>query len=221
MQTEARLWRRGWVIAVFAGMIAYVAVIQIRSQVEVVRSLEGQDNTALAFLIDDLHRANDALAGETGTLTARRDALKQGSQPAGPVLTEEAQRLRVVEGTVAVHGPGVMISVDAPLQQFDLQDAVNNLRAGSAEAIAINDRRVITGSVVRQSGTNLTIDGASVRGPWTFVAIGDPGRLGAAADLMTRSLRADPKVKDVSYRSLNDVAIRAVVSQRPYVYGTS
>jgi uncharacterized protein YlxW (UPF0749 family) len=209
------------VIAIFAGMIAYVAVIQVRSQVEVVRSLEGQDNTSLAFLIDDLHRANDALAGEMGTLIVRRDALKQGSQSAGPVLTEEAQRLRVVEGTVPVHGPGVIISIDAPLQQFDLQDAINNLRAGGAEAIAINDRRVITGSVIRQTGSNLTIDGSSVRGPWTLVAIGDPGRLGATAELMTRSLRTDPKVKDVSYRSLNDIAIRAVVSQRPYVYATS
>jgi uncharacterized protein YlxW (UPF0749 family) len=221
MQTESRRRTRGWVIAVFAGIIAYVGVIQVRSQVEVVRSLEGQDNTSLAFLIDDLHRANDALATETATLATRRDSLKQGSQPAGSVLTDEAQRLRIVEGTIAVHGPGVVIAVDAPLQQFDLQDAINNLHAGGAEAISINDRRVITGSVIRQSGSNLTIDGTAVRGPWTFVAIGDPVRLSTTADLMTRSMRTDPKVKDVSYRSVNEVAIRAVISQRPNVYGTS
>lgn len=220
MLTERRR-PRGWVIAVFAGILAYVGVIQVRSQAEVVRSLEGQDNTSLAFLIDDLHRANDALGTETGTLTARRDSLKQGSQPAGPVLSDEAQRLRIVEGTLPVHGPGVVISVDAPLQQFDLQDAINNLHAGGAEAISINDRRVITGSVIRQTGSNLTIDGVSVRGPWTFVAIGDPSRLNTTGDQMTRSMKTDPKVRDVSYRSANDVAIRAVINQRPYVYGTA
>ena len=45
-----------WVIAL---IVALVATVQIRSQAEVERSFAGTDPTSLAFLIDDLNRAND------------------------------------------------------------------------------------------------------------------------------------------------------------------
>jgi uncharacterized protein YlxW (UPF0749 family) len=219
-QNDARR-RRALLLALLAAVIAFVAVIQVRSQAEVERSLEGQDNTSLAFLIDDLHRANDSLALETAGLSLRRDALRGASGPATTaLLNEDAQRLRIIEGLVPVHGPGVVITIDAALQKFDLEDAINNLHAAGAEAIAINDRRITTGTLIRQTGTNLTLDGSSVRGPWTFVAIGDPLRLGASADLMTRGLRTDPKVRTVGYRSDADLSIRSVAAQRPYVYGS-
>src|SRR5215467_8017296 len=87
------------IVGTLSAAVAFVGVVQIRSQAEVVRSLEGQDNTSLAFLIDDLHRANDALAGQGSELTARRDRLRaSGSTAADPALQEEGQRLRMVEG---------------------------------------------------------------------------------------------------------------------------
>ena len=48
-----------WLIAL---LVALVATVQIRSEAEVARSLVGVDATSLAFLIDDLHRANDSLS---------------------------------------------------------------------------------------------------------------------------------------------------------------
>src|SRR2546430_10269951 len=58
-----------WLIAL---LVALVATIQIRSEAEVERSLVGVDATSLAFLIDDLHRANDLLSVEKADLTQRR-----------------------------------------------------------------------------------------------------------------------------------------------------
>ena len=84
------------------------------------------------------------------------------------------------------HGPGVTIFIDAPLSSIDVQDALNNLQAGGAEAVAINDRRVITGTVVKQGDNAVLLDGAPTRGPWRFIAIGDKDRLRTTADLMTR-----------------------------------
>jgi len=54
------------IVGALSAAVAFLGVVQIRSQAEVVRSLEGQDNTSLAFLIDDLHRANDALGAQAG-----------------------------------------------------------------------------------------------------------------------------------------------------------
>jgi uncharacterized protein YlxW (UPF0749 family) len=210
------------VVGVLTGLVALLAVLQLRSQVEVQRSLDTQDNTSLAFLIDDLHRANDSLQTQATELTVQRDQLRSsGGRAAQPALEDERQRLRLVEGLDPVHGPGVVISVDAPLSAIDLQDAVNNLRVAGAEAIAVNDHRVIASTVVGQAGTTVTIDGGAVRGPWTFQAVGDPVRLSDLAEQMTRSLRADGRVRSAGYRSQDRVEIRATAGQRPFVYGSA
>jgi uncharacterized protein YlxW (UPF0749 family) len=219
---QARPRRYAIVVGALAALLAFVATVQLRSQAEVERTLADADPTTLAFLIDDLHRANDALAAEIESLTARRDAMQAGGSGAATTeLTREASQLAVVEGTVPVHGPGVQISIDAPLTPTDLEDAVNELRRGGAEAVAVNDHRVITGSVIALASGSIAIDGAATRGPWTLVAIGDEARLSTLADAMTRSLRGDPRVRRADYRSDADLEIRATVAPRPFVYGSA
>lgn len=206
-----------WLIAL---LVALVATVQIRSQAEVERSLVGIDTTTLAFLIDDLHRANDALSAETADLTQRKTALQSGgSSAADQELAAEANRLRAIEGLVPIHGPGIVMLVDASgLRSLDLQDAVNNLAAAGAEAIDVNDRRVTAGIPIRQTPSGVTIDGALVLPPWTISAIGDTNRLREAADPMTQQMRSDRRVRLASYRVDANVDIRSVVSARPFVY---
>ncbi|HEX6349550.1 MAG TPA: DUF881 domain-containing protein [Candidatus Dormibacteraeota bacterium] len=210
------------VVGVLTGLLAFIAVVQVRSQFEVERTLSGVDPTTLAFLIDDLHRANDALATDAGTLSARRAALQSGGdQQAVDQLNAELAQLRMVDGLTAVHGPGVVITVDAPLTALDLQDAVDSLRVAGAEALALNDQRLVTGSVIKGGNQSLEVDGAPVRGPWTLSAIGDPTRLAGAADQMTKALRDDPRVLHADYRAEGDLVIRSTVVQRPFVYGSA
>lgn len=206
-----------WLIAL---LVALVATIQIRSELEVQRSLVGIDPTSLAFLIDDLHRANDALDAEKTDLKSRRDQLQSGqSGAADQVLSAEADRLRAVEGLVPVHGPGVVLEVDATgLTVLDLQDALNNLSSGGAEAIDVNNNRVLMGAAISQDGSRVVINGVTVTPPWTISVIGDPTRLGLVADLMTQQLRADRRVRGASYRVESDIVIRSVVSEKPFVY---
>jgi uncharacterized protein YlxW (UPF0749 family) len=206
-----------WLIAL---LVALVATVQIRSQAEVERSLVGIDTASLAFLIDDLHRANDSLQAETADLQSRQAALRSGtSGAADQVLSDEAKRLRTVEGLVPVHGPGVVIVIDATgLTALDLQDALNNLAAGGAEATAVNDRRVVAGVAIEQTGAGVAIDGVVAAPPWTITTIGDANRLAEVADLMTQQLRADRRVRQATYRVEADVLVQAVVSQRPFVY---
>jgi uncharacterized protein YlxW (UPF0749 family) len=201
-------------------LIALVATVQIRSEVEVQRSLVGIDTTSLAFLIDDLHRANDSLLAEAADLQQRQATLRSGSVGAADqVLNDEANNLRAVEGLVPVHGPGVVIVIDAAgLKALDLQDALNNLAAGGAEAMAVNDRRVITVLPVEQTSGGATIGGVVVAPPWTITTIGDANRLAGVASVMTKQLRADRRVRQATYRVEADVAIQSVVSVRPFVY---
>lgn len=195
-----------WLIAL---VVALVATIQIRSEVEVQRSLVGTDPTSLAFLIDDLHRANDSLAAEKTDLVGKRAQLESGqSGAADQVLAAEAQRLRMLEGLDPVQGPGVVLQIDATgLTALDVQDALNNLFAGGAEAIDVNGSRMVMGVPVNAVSTPLTIS-----------AIGDPTRLGLVANLMTQQLRTDRRVRSATYRAESDVVIRSTISAKPFVY---
>jgi len=206
-----------WLIAL---LVALVATIQIRSEVEVQRSLVGIDPTSLAFLIDDLHRANEALDAEKADLKSKRTQLQSGqSGAADQVLSTEADRLRAVEGLVPVHGPGVVVDVDASgLTVLDLEDALNNLSSGGAEAIDVNNNRVVMGAAISPSGSDVAINGAVITPPWTISVIGDPTRLGIVAGLMMQQLRADRRVRGASYRVESDIVIRSVISEKPFVY---
>jgi uncharacterized protein YlxW (UPF0749 family) len=206
-----------WVIAL---LVALVATVQLRSQAEVERSLQGADVASLAFSIDELHRANDSLEAQVVDLKQRQAMLQTGGSGAADAeLTNEANQLRVLEGLVPVHGPGVVMVVDASqLTVLDLADALNNLAAGGGEAIAVNEHRMVVGVAIGQTASGVTINGTAVPPPWTIVAIGDTTRLAETADLMTQQMRGDRRVRVANYRVEADIVIRAVVTERPYVY---
>jgi len=211
---------RGLSVWLIAMLVALVATVQIRSQAEVERSLVGVDPTSLAFLIDDLHRANDSLGVERSDLGRHLQTLQSGQAGAADqVLSAEAERLRAIEGLVPVRGPGVVVEIDAAgLSALDLQDALNNLSAAGAEAIDVNDHRFVTGVPVSHAGHGVSVGVAVIATPWTISVIGDANRLGQVADLMTSQLRADRRVRSATYRVESDVVISSLISEKPFVY---
>ena len=221
---SARSRSSGGVLAVclIALLVALVATIQLRSQAEVERSLASTDPASLAFSIDELHRANESLDAQINSLNLQLAALQSGgSGAADQALTAEADQLRMLEGLVPVQGPGVVFTLDATgLTALDMQDAINTLMAGGGEAMEINGHRVVAGVDVEQSDSGVTINGSLVLAPWTVIVIGDPTRLAETADLMTQQLRGDRRVREAAYRVEANLVIRAVVSERPFVYGS-
>jgi uncharacterized protein YlxW (UPF0749 family) len=77
----------------------------------------------------------------------------------------------------------------------------------------------VLGVPVEQTSSGVTIGGVLVPPPWTISAIGDANRLAQAADLMTQQMHGDRRVRRATYRVEADLAIQAVVSERPFVYG--
>lgn len=209
-----------WLIAL---LVAVVATVQLRSQAEVERSLLQADPATLAFSIDQLHRSNDELQAQIASLQQRRSQLQAGGGGAADQeLTNEANQLRMLEGLVPVHGPGIVLTLDASgLTSLDLQDALNNLAAGGGEATAVNGHRIVVGVDIEQTESGVTVDGALVSTPWTFAVIGDSTRLAETADLMTQQLRGDRRVHEAAYTVEQDLVVRAVVTERPFVYAIS
>jgi uncharacterized protein YlxW (UPF0749 family) len=77
----------------------------------------------------------------------------------------------------------------------------------------------VVGVPIEQTSSGVTIGGVIVPAPWTISIIGDANRLAQTADLMTQQMRADRRVREATYRVEADVVIRAVVAEKPFVYG--
>lgn len=109
---------------------------------------------------------------------------------AAKYLNEELNKARIIAGLVDVEGPGIIMTVDDLkfsenynfniIHYTDLLELVNELNAAGAEAISINDQRIISTTEIRQAGLHININTVKFAPPYVFKVIGDPKTLEAA-----------------------------------------
>jgi len=206
------------VVSTIAIALGFLLVVQLRSQAAVARTLAAQDDTSVALLINDLNRANNQLIQQGAALTQQEAELRAALTAGGAdaqAIEKELTTLREVNGEVPVHGPGLQIQIDGAIMDFELQDALNNLRNAGAEAIALNGQRIISSTSVQSRGDTLLINGRAVSSPLSLLVIGDPEQLGPAADLSASSLQTRVHVQ-ISRQT--ELAITQVVTPRPLIY---
>jgi len=207
---------------VIAGTVAlvvgFLTVVQLRSQAVVVRHLEGQDNTTIALLINNLNRSNTSLLEEIFNLESQKTRLQAGlsaGQGDPAELDRQTTRLRVVNGTLPVHGPGITLRIDGRLRDFELQDIINNLRNIGVEALALNGHRVVGRTVIRARSGTVELDGVPLQSPYVFKAIGDAQGLYDAAQLSLGALEGRATVE---VRRLSDAQIAEIAPPQRFVY---
>ena len=137
------------------------------------------------------------LSGNVDDLRAQVDSLTAAQAVAIDVGAPDAvERVSVSAGRAAVSGPGVTVRLtDAPadgprpawagpddlvVHQQDLQAVINALWAGGAEAMALQDQRVIATTAFRCVGNVLSLGGRLYSPPYEVRAIGDPKALRSA-----------------------------------------
>ncbi len=206
------------VVSLIAVALGFLLVVQLRSQAAVARTLAAQDDTSVALLINDLNRANNELIQQSVVLAQQQAQLHQALTSGGAdsqAISKELITLREVNGEVPVHGPGLQIRIQGLVMDFELQDALNNLRNAGAEAISLNGYRLVGSTPVISRGDSLIVAGHAVGTALVLLVIGDPERLEPAADLSASSLQTRVQV-DIQRQA--DLAITEVVTPRPLIY---
>lgn len=133
----------------------------------------------------------DELRTEVDTLTAQQNM-------AGVSADDVGSGYLVSGGSIPVSGSGLTVQLnDAPtdsprrgnispdvlvVHQQDLQAVMNALWAGGAEAMELQDQRVVSTSAFRCVGNVLRLHGRVYSPPYQVRAIGDPRKLRAALD---------------------------------------
>ncbi|GAB4465578.1 MAG: hypothetical protein OHK0029_36320 [Armatimonadaceae bacterium] len=117
------------------------------------------------------------------------------------LLSADLQKANLLAGLVAVSGPGVVVTLrdskKAPpkaadmsqelyveiirpylIHDQDIQAIINELRAAGAEAISVNDQRVVSTTAIRCVGPTVLVNNVTTNGsPVKIKAIGDPNTL--------------------------------------------
>jgi uncharacterized protein YlxW (UPF0749 family) len=175
-------------------LVTALAATQFRSQPLPASNTFARDE-ALRKSVNQLENQNRALTSRLQTLQA---AVKQG-QDESALRSGAAQQVKtqlddqqVRAGLTALHGPGLTVllhdgtdpndpsdkSLGWTIHYQDLQDIVNLLWASGAEAVAVNEDRVVPTTSFYYAGANLLINNANrVTTPYTIQAIGDPSSL--------------------------------------------
>lgn len=170
-------------IVVTAGVVAFLAVSQLRGPDQFRTQLANETEGDLARILASLSSESTALQEELASLkvqlaTIQSSANQQGAESAE--VKRQLDSLRVLAGTVPVSGPGIGLEINDPSSEvtYDvLVSAVQELRDAGAEAIAVNGRRVGATSSFTQRDNRIELDGVALPRPFSIQAIGPAATL--------------------------------------------
>jgi uncharacterized protein YlxW (UPF0749 family) len=161
---------------------------QLRSERDNLADLLAAQNTRVAARDERVNALREQVDRETAANLANNKAVDSLEKRSAPVIA--------AAGLSRVSGPGLTVTLDdAPrdvpvpaqagpddlvVHQQDVQAVVNALWAGGAEAMMLQDQRVISTSAVRCVGNTLILQGRVYSPPYKITVIGDVAKMKAS-----------------------------------------
>ncbi|MFE1358890.1 DUF881 domain-containing protein [Streptomyces harbinensis] len=184
-----RVTRSQLIVAALLFVLGLGLAIQVRAASADDSALRGARPEDLVRILSDLEDRTGRLEDEKNALEEQRTDLETSSDQAEEARRQTAERERqlgILAGTVAAEGPGIELRVTDPrgaVRADMLLDAVQELRAAGAEAIQINEVRIVAGTFFTDENGQVRIDGRTVFAPYVIDAIGRPQDLEPALNI--------------------------------------
>lgn len=223
-----RVSRAQLIVALLLFVLGLGLAIQVRSTSEN-SALRGARQEDLVRILDELDDRTKRLEEEKQSLERQRTELDSSSDQAEEARKQTLKKQRqlgVLAGTVGAQGPGIALTVTDPsdgVQADSLLDTVQELRAAGAEAIEINDVRVVADTYFSEGDGGVLIDGRRVTPPYRFEVIGEPKDLEPALNIpggVVQSLQNEQA--DVAVTRSSKIVVDAVrPANKPRYIGPS
>ncbi|WP_051055724.1 MULTISPECIES: DUF881 domain-containing protein [Kitasatospora] len=221
-----RVSRGQLVVALLLFALGLALAIQVRSTNDH-SELRGARQEDLVRILDELDGKQQRLQSEKTQLEQSLAQLENSSNQAKEAQEQtrkKAAELGVLAGTEKATGPGIVLTIDDPQGQVKadmLLDTLQELRAAGAEAIQINDVRVVAGTYFTDNSSGgVQIDGKSVSQPFRFTVVGNPQDLTPALNIpggVVRSLENHQARATIVQQQ--KVLVDALATPKPLQYG--
>ena len=191
------LWRFGVPLVCLLAGLLLAATHGVSGGAEIRRS----DAPRLVDLVREAQQSVDRLTSQRDALVTTIDTQHGGSPGADAALaaiTDRSARLALDAGLDPMRGPGLVVTLndaqrdaegrfprdaspdDLVVHQQDIEAVLNALWSSGAEAIQMQDQRIIGTSAPRCVGNTLLLNGRTYSPPYVITAIGDAGAMQAA-----------------------------------------
>lgn len=195
VQTRQSPWRFGVPLVCLLAGLLLAATHGVSGGAEIRRS----DAPRLVDLVRETQASVNRLSAQREQLAAKIDAAHgRSSDAALAAMLRRSAQLAGEAGMSPVHGPGLVVTLqdaqreangrfprdaspdDLVVHQQDIQAVLNALWSAGAEAIQMQDQRIIATSVPRCVGNTLLLNGRTYSPPYTITAIGNAAAMQAA-----------------------------------------
>ena len=195
IDTRRSPWRFGVPLVCLLAGLLLAATHGVSGGAEIRRS----DAPRLVDLVREAQSSVSRLNAERDELANRLDSVHGRSPDAAlAAMLKRSAELAGEAGMDPVHGPGLAVTLqdaqrdangrfprdaspdDLVVHQQDIQAVLNALWSAGAEAIQMQDQRIIATSVPRCVGNTLLLNGRTYSPPYTITAIGNAAAMQAA-----------------------------------------
>jgi uncharacterized protein YlxW (UPF0749 family) len=165
-------------LAMVCVVLGLMVAVQFRTTQDIRSTVPFQRIEDLSQRLSQTEKERDALLRQVREL----------SQTSGLEATSrEAELVKMGAGVVSVEGPGILITIDDSkrsskpgenpnlylIHDDDMLKVINELWAAGAEAMSINEQRLIASSEIRCAGPTLSVNNTRYSPPYEIRAIGD------------------------------------------------
>jgi len=212
-----RTGRHQLVIGALCALLGFAVVAQVHQTSEA--DLAGLSQAELVRIADAAAARADALTKEAAELEAERAALESGSDTRAAALAaaeRSAQVQGILAGRLPAQGPGVVVTVADPggtVRPATLLNLLEELRNAGAEAVCVNDVRVVAATAFTGAPGRVVVGGQELAAPYVWTVIGDPTTLATALEIPgggAAAVRRD--AGEVSVAQVAQVDITATVT---------
>ncbi|HWR05715.1 DUF881 domain-containing protein [Sporomusa sp.] len=169
-------------IALVCVVLGIMLAVQFRTTQDIRSSIPYQRVEDLSQRLSQTEKERDALINQVQELKRTSGA---------EAASKEFEMVRMGAGVVAVEGPGIIVTIDDSkrpskpgenpnlylIHDDDILKVINELWAAGAEAISINEQRLIASSEIRCAGPTLSVNNSRYSPPYEVSVIGEPTTL--------------------------------------------
>ena len=218
------------VMAVIIGIVCILLVAIMFAQFKTIEETdiagirnarEEELQTMIATLKTRYEETSEKLQ-ETNQKIAEYATMTQSTQETENLLSKELSQTNMLVGKTDVTGDGVVITLtdnqNKQIEYTDLLKLVNELKLAGAEAISINDQRIVNMTDIVMVNDIMLINSERVISPYTIKAIGDQTYLSSALSLKnsgyidkttssgkTASMTLEKNIKILAYSGGNNL----------------
>ncbi len=184
------------ILSIVIGLSCFVLAVVMSMQFKVVQqtditSIETMRETELRTELSNWKNKYNELSEEYNQLVEKRKEYQEKSQDdteASELLKSELENIDMLIGKTDVIGNGIIVTIDnsenadTDIIADDLLLIVNSLKDAGAEAISINEKRIVNMTDIVEIGNNsfIQVNGERILAPYSIKAIGEETYLKSA-----------------------------------------